>query len=155
MNSFAKNLKYIIARFGMNQTDIALHVNKKQTTVSNWIRGLSEPDVSDLLSFYQLFGISIDTLIATDMEKDGAITDDDVNLFRQTGKLQGRIRRNTGSKAGKEYPPHNGPSTSISEAGFGLEAWAIMGQLRILQDKIDIIIHKITPPADDTAVTES
>lgn len=151
MNYFAHNLKYIIARFGIKQTDIAFHINKKQTTISNWIREISEPDVSDLLLLYQLFDISIDTLIGVDMEKEGSITDEDVDFFMKNGKLQGRVRKTTasGNRTDKDYPVYNDPRSVVSESGFGLEAWAIMGQLRILQDKLDIVINKVNPPTDD------
>lgn len=85
----AKNLKYLLQRFSVTQSQLALWLNVRQTTISNWINEISEPDVQELIGLYHYFGISVQDLIFADLEKGNLITEQHVAIFRQKGNLKG------------------------------------------------------------------
>ncbi len=63
MHFLGKNLRHLRKRSSQNQDDIAILVNKGQTTIGNWENGVSEPSLGDLLIISNYFGISIDVLL--------------------------------------------------------------------------------------------
>lgn len=67
MHFLGKNLRLLRKRSSQNQDDIALLVNKGQTTIGNWENGVSEPSLGDLLIISNYFGISVDILLKTDL----------------------------------------------------------------------------------------
>lgn len=80
---FCENLKYLLKKFGINQTDLAVHIDRQQTTVSNWINGISVPDVDDLVKIYHYFGFGIDALVLMDLSKSQVVTDKYVSRFKK------------------------------------------------------------------------
>jgi transcriptional regulator with XRE-family HTH domain len=80
---FCENLKYLLKKFGINQTDLATHIDRQQTTVSNWINGISVPDVDDLVKIYHYFGFGIDALVLMDLSKSQVVTDKYVARFKK------------------------------------------------------------------------
>lgn len=85
----AKNLKYLVKRFAVTQSQLALWLNVRQTTISNWINEISTPSVDELAGLYHYFGISVQDLIFTDLENGNLITDQHVAIFQQKGNLKG------------------------------------------------------------------
>lgn len=80
---FCSNLKYLLKKFGVNQTELANFMDRQQTTVSNWMNGISVPDVDDLVKIYHFFGFSIDALILTDLSESQVMTDKYVARFKK------------------------------------------------------------------------
>jgi transcriptional regulator with XRE-family HTH domain len=115
---FCENLKYLLKKFGVNQTELAVYINRQQTTVSNWINGISVPDVDDLVKIYHYFGFGIDALVLMDLRKSKLVTDKYIARFQ---KLRGQ---NPGEKNTLEEPD---PVFNQS----------VLGQLKQLDDKLD------------------
>ncbi len=69
VNFLSKNLRYLIRIFKISQGELADFVGRKQTTISNWVIGNSDPTACDLIKVHQYFGISLDTLVLMDIEK--------------------------------------------------------------------------------------
>jgi transcriptional regulator with XRE-family HTH domain len=68
-NYFSTNLKKLLKIKGANQQQLAIFVGVKQTSISNWINGISSPCLNDLLKIYQYIGIeSLDNLILKNLE---------------------------------------------------------------------------------------
>lgn len=80
---FCENLKYLLKKFGINQAELATHIERQQTTVSNWINGISVPDVDDLVKIYHYFGFGIDALVLMDLSKSQIVTDKYVARFKK------------------------------------------------------------------------
>jgi transcriptional regulator with XRE-family HTH domain len=57
------NLKTLRNNFNINQSYLALQLNKTQQTIGNWESGIGEPNISELIKITNLFGISIDDFI--------------------------------------------------------------------------------------------
>lgn len=72
MHFLGKNIRYLRKRSSQRQDDIALLVNKGQTTIGNWENGVSEPSIGDLLIISNYFGIPIDVLVKTDLTQTDA-----------------------------------------------------------------------------------
>ena len=63
----ASNLKYLRLMNKKTQDDIAKLCNKKNTAISNWEKGIREPNSIDLAKISNYFNISIDDLIKEDL----------------------------------------------------------------------------------------
>ena len=60
---FAERLRQERILNGYNQTYIAKYMNVSQVSVSNWERGLKEPDYQTLIDLAKLFNKSTDYLL--------------------------------------------------------------------------------------------
>jgi len=79
-NFFQNNLKHLRNLKAVNQSEIALQVNKAHTSIGNWEKGISEPSLSDIVILSQYFGISVDDLTKTDLSN--------VHLNQKTGVFE-------------------------------------------------------------------
>ena len=68
----ASNIKYLRVLNGKTQEEIGTLCNKTNTAVSNWEKGIREPDAVDLFTLSNYFNISIDDLMAKDLRFDNA-----------------------------------------------------------------------------------
>ena len=68
----ASNLKHLRLLNKKTQDDIAKLCDKKNTAVSNWEKGIREPDSIDLAKLSNYFNISIDDLMKKDLRFDNA-----------------------------------------------------------------------------------
>jgi len=61
-SSFARNLKFYMAREGKTQTDLAKHMSVSSTTASDWCNGRKIPRADKLQSISNWLGISLTEL---------------------------------------------------------------------------------------------
>ena len=85
----ASNLRYLRKKTNKTQDSIALEVNRKNTTISNWENDLNDPSVDELLILSSIFEISIDDLIKTDLSKGNLKEKGRASKSEQKGKLIG------------------------------------------------------------------
>jgi transcriptional regulator with XRE-family HTH domain len=136
VNFFATNLKYLIRRFATSQQELALHVKKSQTSISNWISEVSEPDVSDLIRIHSFFGISLDALVMVNLSDGNLITDQHVKEFQANGNLIGNPIGNLktifpGFKPSEyERKPAKKEEQSVTE-------WTVINILKQMDGKLD------------------
>jgi transcriptional regulator with XRE-family HTH domain len=72
MNFLGKNLRYLRKKSARRQEDIGALVNKGQTTIGNWEKGISQPNIEEILLLSDYFAIPVDVLLKDDL----AATDD-------------------------------------------------------------------------------
>ncbi len=63
---FAERLRQERIRNGYNQTYIAKYMNVSQVSVSNWERGLKEPDFQTLIDLARLFNRTTDYMLGVE-----------------------------------------------------------------------------------------
>ena len=80
----ASNIKYLRQVNNKTQHDLADVCNKKNTAISNWELGIREPDSVDLGILSQLFNVSVDDLVFTDLKLHNALS----NLFNEDLNLK-------------------------------------------------------------------
>ena len=61
------NIKYLRTINGKTQNDLAILCGKKNTAISNWEKGIREPDALDLAVIADFFNVSIDDLMLKDL----------------------------------------------------------------------------------------
>lgn len=61
------NLRYLRKQKGLNQLDLAEFVGKGDTTIGNWEKGVSEPNISELTKISSFFGVDLQDLLYTDL----------------------------------------------------------------------------------------
>ncbi len=80
----ASNLKHLRILNKKTQEEVGEICNKTNTAVSNWEKGIREPDAVDLFTLSNFFNVSIDDLMAKDLRFDNAeiidITSDTVQI---------------------------------------------------------------------------
>ncbi len=64
----ASNLKFLRKKSGKTQDALSSEVNIGRTTIANYEAGISEPNVENLLTFSNYFGISLDDFLSKNME---------------------------------------------------------------------------------------
>jgi len=69
MNFFGNNIKLLRTRKNRTQSDLAAALEIKRTTVNALENSISQPTVTQLQIFSKYFGIAIDTLINTDLNR--------------------------------------------------------------------------------------
>jgi transcriptional regulator with XRE-family HTH domain len=124
---FSENLKYLLKIFGLNQSELAFFVSRKQTTISNWINGISYPDVSDLLKIHHYFGISMDALILMDIKNSKLAMDKYVTNFGNTHKdpMKGKF---IAEEPGAE---------NIAREPDPVFNRSVLGHLKLIDNKLD------------------
>lgn len=90
---FAENLKDYRKNKGITQRDLADIIGTNNTTLSNWEKGISKPDIDTIIKISNYFGISIDDLIFSAEEKKGKVKG------KVNGNLLNKIEENTESHA--------------------------------------------------------
>lgn len=143
MNFFGKNLKTLISKLAISQASIESVVDKRQTTISNWINGKTSPDAEDLVKLGDFFGMAIDDLCLTDLSKGNLITEDYISHFRAKGSLKGSL------KGSPKHIFHQNIGEDIhQESGdFGNLEALLFAVLKLLQG-IDSKLDRISTPAN-------
>ncbi|HMO61877.1 MAG TPA: helix-turn-helix transcriptional regulator [Ferruginibacter sp.] len=70
MNIFAKNLKWLRKKSGMNQLEMATELGFTQTRWSGYETGSSKPNFDQLMEIIKYFGVSATELLEKDLEAD-------------------------------------------------------------------------------------
>ncbi|UBH16366.1 LexA family protein [Macrococcus armenti] len=66
---FAKNLKYLRNRIGMEQSELAQKLGKKSTSsISEWENGKYTPKMKTLNDIAKIFNVNIDELMSVDLQ---------------------------------------------------------------------------------------
>lgn len=72
---FAKNLKYLREKNGIEQLELALRLGKKSSSsISEWEKGKYTPKIGVLNDIAEFFGVTITDLMNTDLSKPKSIT---------------------------------------------------------------------------------
>lgn len=72
----ASNIKFLRLTHGKTQEDLAKVCNKQNTAISNYEKGIREPDSVDLANIANYFNITVDDLLTKDLRFDnGEIVD--------------------------------------------------------------------------------
>lgn len=66
---FSSNIKFLRNRRKKTQNDLSVVLGMKRSTLSGYENNVAEPGISALLRYSKYFGIAIDTLIQTDLQK--------------------------------------------------------------------------------------
>ena len=123
---FCENLKYLLKKFGVNQTELAKYMDRQQTSISNWINGISVPDVDDLVKIYHYFGFGMDAWILMDLSKSQLVTEKYIANFE-------KFRR----------PGDEADEKNILREPDAVFNQSVLGQLKSMDDKLDTL-HVMT-----------
>lgn len=61
-NRLSKNIKDVIDQSGISRKILAEKLNVSQVSVSNWITGKNSPDLETLITFCEMFNVSLDEI---------------------------------------------------------------------------------------------
>lgn len=83
----ASNIKYLRTLNNKTQEEIGEICGKTNTAVSNWEKGIREPDAVDLSALSNYFNVSIDDLMLKDLRNNIKICDELDILFNKTKNI--------------------------------------------------------------------
>ena len=132
MNHFSKNLRYLLVKYGVKQSQLAAHIGKSQNSISNWIHEISAPDLRDLVGISNYFSLPMDDLARVDLEKSRTITTQQVSRFRK--KLRNATPGNRVSRLYATKPAAADLTLQEPEASYGQ---AIVNHVKNIQLNLD------------------
>lgn len=138
MNYFAKNLTYCRKIFGVTQAELAVRLEKSQSTVAGWENKVSEPNVESLIKFSEIFGISIDHLIKTDLPAGQYITDEHIQKFRSNNKNSGKNTNDNPVYVGFDEDQDNQKSNVNEDEP--VKEWLMLKILKQMDQKLDKLL---------------
>lgn len=111
-NFLSKNIAYLRKSANLKQDEIQAQLGFKRNTWSNWENGISEPNISTLLTISIFFKVDISDLINKDLSTGKILENENEILETQKGKKIGKIiGKNNGNftpnaplKVGAEMP---------------------------------------------------
>jgi transcriptional regulator with XRE-family HTH domain len=138
MNYFAKNLTYCRKAFGITQAELANRLEKSQSTVAGWENKVSEPNVESLIKFSEIFGISIDHLIKTDLPAGQYITEEHIQKFKDSNSGLGSAVSDAPVFIGfDEDLDHSKSHVNEDEP---VKEWTILKVLKEMDQKLDKLL---------------
>lgn len=107
---------------------------------SNYENGNTEPDIQTLAQIASGFNVTIDDLVLRNFEfdvKNGNLNPEDIVLkSEENGKVNSNLKGNLTNKKEAYYKPADASETQANEVDE-VSAWAIMGQLKGVHEKLD------------------
>ena len=123
LHIFAEHLRDRRSATGLTQAEVARRLNVTPQTVSKWERGLSAPDLDNLIELSELLSVSVDELIRTAPQAvrnfiaiDGGGSKTEFLLFTEEGHILCRLLR------GSTNPNAVGADIACHNLTDGLEA---------------------------------
>ena len=132
MNHFSKNLRFLLEKFSVKQSQLATFIGKSQNSISNWIHEISAPDIRDLVGISTFFGISMDDLALRDLERSKTISSLQLSRFQKRMQVQPGGNRVSRLYSGK--PEEEAMTFQEPQPGYGK---AIVNQVKEIQVKLD------------------
>ena len=132
---FARHLRDRRNASGITQANVASRLNVTPQTVSKWERGLSVPDLDNLIELAKLLNVSVDELICTDTNAirsfaaiDGGGTKTEFILFTEEGHILRHLLRGSTNPniVGKETA-HDNLINGLDELIDGIRISGIFG----------------------------
>lgn len=74
-NFFSQNIKHLRNKHNLTQLQLAKKLNKDYSTVGKWELGQRSPIMSDVIKIADLFDVSVDNLIFTDLRTNSSDED--------------------------------------------------------------------------------
>ena len=104
------NLKVLRNEKSITQDGLASHMGKGRTTINNWEKQVSQPNLSEIQELCNFFGISCDCLLFSDLS-DVQVTDRRKPSKNQ-GNVQGNVQASVQVKPAKAGKTDQGGDTS-------------------------------------------
>lgn len=76
----ASNLKYLRARKGWKQSDLARHLGKTSAAISEYEKGKSLPPLDVAYKIGQIFDVTVDDLFGNDLHRAEILREADINI---------------------------------------------------------------------------
>lgn len=151
MSYLATNLKYLRKSNSVTQSDIALHLNKGQSTIGNWENELSEPNITELKFLAHFFGITISDLLEVDLSNVHLNQKEDISVNKENVHLNVRpnVHLNTkkAPKGAGFKPALNEDNTPFKDQLLQSKTELIdslQAQIKLLQNQIDQMKYDTT-----------
>ncbi len=66
-NFFAENLRFLRKINNLTQEDLAMVMNKRHTTIGNWEKKVSKPNIEELIDLANYFNLDVNTILLKDI----------------------------------------------------------------------------------------
>jgi phage repressor protein C with HTH and peptisase S24 domain len=83
MSFFSNNLKFLREKLGKKQSEVTKALGFSTSRLSNYEKGVSEPDMDTLIVISRFFGVAIDDLLNKDLSND--ISEESIPNFKKNG----------------------------------------------------------------------
>ncbi len=125
---FPKNLRYLRKKKQQKQSEVSIKVKKKHNTVGNWENGVSEPNLSELLTLSDYFEVSADEFLRFDLEKEASLNNSDLSQLKNFNK----------NKKRKKYAINDEIGTIANDSGEN-QFRIVLHELQKINEKLESI----------------
>ena len=79
MSLISNNLKYLRKKVSLTQEQMAQQIGIKRSLLGAYEEGRADPRISNLLKFSEIFNLSVDQLIGTDLTTENGLNTIDID----------------------------------------------------------------------------
>lgn len=90
-DQWRRNLSFLRKKNNESQSSIGLQLSKTQQTIANWENGIGQPNISELIEITNLFGITVQNFILSDLQKGEVIKKPNVEKNQKKGEVKGEV----------------------------------------------------------------
>jgi transcriptional regulator with XRE-family HTH domain len=143
LSTFSENINYLRKAKGLNQSDMPDILGIQRSTWANYENGATEPPIETIIKISRYFGISLDDLMLKKLDSDKyqSIVDEGTPPYEELQGLKSRALKKNNPKSVKT-------KNSKKENNLELETWTILGQLKIMDEKLESIISRLENKMD-------
>ena len=135
MDNFAKNIKYLRLKNGLNQSEAAKIVTLTRTAWSEYENGWSKPRFADLLTIAAYFDVTLSELVEMDLEEGNPNDIFELRKIVKKGNLKGNVMGNLNSENCKK-------NIQDKEANGGVNP-AVLDQLNRIERELRDVRSKL------------
>lgn len=138
MSTFSENINYLRKAKGLNQSDMPDILGIQRSTWANYENGATEPPIDTILKISRYFGISLDDLMLKKLDSDKyqSFVDEGTPPYEEQQALKSKALKKINPKSEKIKNSKKGNNLE-------LETWTILGQLKIMDEKLESIISSL------------
>lgn len=152
---FGSNLKYLRKKAKVTQTEIAKRLNLGDTTISNYESGVSKPEFDTLIELANLFEVSIDNLLFSNLIEENRIfsrSENEKPPMKTTNDTTNVTKTELSLGVSENQVQHQRMSGTYKQEVASLKSEVAMLKER-LRDKEDVISAlKTTIQAQNTTI---
>ncbi len=143
MSKFSENINYLRKAKGLNQSDMPDILDIQRSTWSNYENGATEPPIETIIKIAHFFGISLDDLMLKklDSQQFTSHVDEATPAYPEQQKLKISELKNFNPKPAKS-------KRNKKENSMELETWTVLGQLKIMDEKLERILTSLDKKMD-------
>lgn len=131
-----RNLLILRKKVDLTQAEIAVRLDVKAQTWSNYENGNTEPNLDSLIEISKIFGVTLDELVLSDFSNAQVMQEFEEKRIRKNAQVN--AHPNAQLKGQKNpYPSAEDRPETLTKEGDDVGTWAVLGAIKGVDEKLD------------------